>query len=308
MARRAVQLLLLVRGGEGDAVAVRAEDEVVVGLAVRGEGINGALREIIEDHGVARKGIFLLLGGLDQQAAAVGRHLEVGHALERVDGAGGDFDHQQVLGLAVLDVLRGEQIRRGFVAERRLAGRADRLPRQRGQVDARDAVLGLLVFLLLVDLGLPHVGEGGLEREQADAGVLRPLQAGAAGDHRLRAGLEVLDIKRAVALLGIDLVAHEPAVGGQLDGADGLPSVIHAVVEGFLLGPGRAGAAQHKCDKRQDKRRFLHKMSVFGCARYKKRHGKPCKIDSVCYICERMYRTNKYWWWRLLQLPRVVRG
>ena len=65
--------------------------------------------------------------------------------------------------------------------------------------------------------------------------------------------------KRAVALLGIDLIAHETAVGGQLDGADGLPSVIHAVVEGFLLGPGGAGAAQQKRGKRQDKRGILHK-------------------------------------------------
>ena len=258
MARRAVQLLVFVRGGEEDRCVGRAESEVGVALAARGEGVDAVQLEIIDDDRVAGKGILLLLGGLDQQALAARRCLEIGHALEGVDGAGGDVDHQQVLGLPAFDVLRGEDVRRGFIADGRLAGGADHLPFQGFQVDAREAVLGLLVFLFLVDLGLPHVGEGGLDREDADGGVLRPLQAGAAGDHRFRAGLEVPDIQGAVSLLGIDLVAHDLSVRGQLDGADGLPSVVDVMVQGLVLGLERHAA--EGCGG-QSQEQSIHKIS-----------------------------------------------
>ena len=130
--------------------------------------------------------------------------------------------------------------------------RRPHLPLERAQVDPGEAVLGLLVGFLLVDLGLAGGGEGGLDREEAEGAVAGHLQIGTALHDALRAGDEVLQVQGTVALLGPDLVAEQLPVGGEQDGGNGLPAVIYAVVEGFLLGPERAASrAEYNCGRKK---------------------------------------------------------
>ena len=254
MARRAVGLLLIVGGGEHQLVALRIEGQARISLAAAGQRVHAPLREIIQDHRVARERVLLLLGRDHGEPVARTRYFKRGDVLQRVRGPGRGLDHQQVLGFVPLHFLRGEQVRSGAVAEGRLAGFADHLPRETAQVHARHAVLGLLVGFLLVDLGLARVREGGLHGKQAGGGVLRPLQARSARHGKLRAGGQVLQVQGAVALLGTDLIAEQAPVGGELDRGDGLPAVVYVVVEGLLLGPQGAGSGKkYGCDQKQDK-------------------------------------------------------
>ena len=107
-----------------------------------------------------------------------------------------------------------------------------------GQVDDRERVLGQFVPGEFLDLRPAGLLEFGLDQAHGVAVVVRepdlvpPLDFQGAG--ALLAG--DADEERAVAFLRIDRVGNDFPGRGEDGSADGLPTVIDVVVEGFLLG------------------------------------------------------------------------
>ena len=115
-----------------------------------------------------------------------------------------------------------------------------------GQVDDRERVLGEFVPGEFLDSGTPCLLEFRLDQAHGVAVIIREPDLVTPGNLQ-GAGTLLFghpDKERTVAFLRVDCIGDDFAGRGEDGATDGLPTIVHVVVEGVLLGPERSGEGE----------------------------------------------------------------
>ena len=106
-----------------------------------------------------------------------------------------------------------------------------------GEVNHRQGVLGHLVGLFLVDLGPAGFLELRLDQAHSKFLIIRDACPVSARDYYLASFFaHHFQVQRTVPFLGIHLITHHVSGGRNVHVGNGLPAVVHTVVQGFFLG------------------------------------------------------------------------